>query len=226
MIGAAVFLLTYVAQGKGWHYHALPAIVCVGLAVAASMLELGLPRPPWRVIPPAMLTLPLLFATAGPPSNLPPGSDLAVALRPLARGESFGLVSAAGSTWWEGIHGRGLQNASRYMQYWLLIGYDQHPSDPVVRRMVARAVRETSQDYRCFAPTRIVFTRFDREGRARSASADPLTFFMRFPEFRAVMRHYRKVDRIGVLEVWERASTPPPSPQPCRRPGWEVRKPS
>jgi hypothetical protein len=106
----------------------------------------------------------------------------------------------------------------------LLIAYDQRGSDPLVRQMMAQAVRETALDYRCFAPRRVVFTRFDRTGSPKSASADPFTFFMRFPEFRAVMRHYRPVQRIGVLEIWDRASLPEAPEQPCRRPGWPVHK--
>jgi hypothetical protein len=71
-------------------------------------------------------------------------------------------------------------------------------------------VSETVADFRCAAPKRIIVTR----PRIGEDEFDILAFFLRDPEFRALLSHYRVRSRTSV-ETFELVSTPVPAAN-CR----------
>jgi hypothetical protein len=90
--------------------------------------------------------------------------------------------------------------------------------DPRIEEFGRQVIRQTVIDYRCLPPERIVFVRPDASGNATAASADPLTFFLRDPEFATLMRHYTRWKRQGIFDAY-RLTTPI-----SRLPGFSCRR--
>ena len=214
LVGFAGFAFAYFAQHKAWIYQELPAAACLALALAAVVMEQGWPTSRLRLFLPALLLWPLgfVFATTGEPVN--PRTDIARALSDLKPGDAFGLVSSTGPTAWPTVLNRGLINASRYNQYWILSSYDGHWREPWIRRAMAQAVRETALDYRCLPPKVIVFTNFERVSRRarehHKVANNAYRLFMSVPEFAFVMSHYRLADRYGFFDVYRPVTPMPP----------------
>jgi hypothetical protein len=218
LLGFVAFAFSYFAQHKGWLYQGLPATGCLALALAAIVAEQGWPTSVLRLFLPALLLWPLGFVFAQLERPITPATDITPAFSELRRGDAFGLVSIMGPTSWPSFD-RGLINASRYGQYWELVALDHRRSDPLVRNVAARAVRETALDYRCLPPKVIVFTRFDRRKTA-GVAADPYPFFMKDPAFADVLSHYRLSRSYGIFDVYRPATPlPPVERRLCRRTG-------
>jgi hypothetical protein len=209
LIGFVGFAFSYFAQQKGWLYQGLPATGCLALALAALVMEQGWPTSPLRLFLPALLLWPLGFMFAQLERPITPNTDITPAFSTLQPGDAFGLVSIKGPTNWPSMVDRGLVNASRYGQYWVLVAFEHRPNDPLVRNAAVQAVRQTALDYRCLPPKVIVFTRFDRRKTA-SAAADPYPFFMRDPAFADVLSHYRLSQSYGIVDAYRLAEAMPP----------------
>lgn len=220
LIGFVGFGFSYIVQHKGWLYQGLPATACLAIAIAVSLIESGRPGGRARLFLPALLVWPFAFPITQAQSKVVPLNDIAPAIRDLRAGDAFGLISTSGPTMWPSTIDRGLRISSRYGQYWMLVALDARPRDPLIRRAAERAVRETAADYRCLPPDVIIFTRVDRAGGAAGAADDPYRYFIRFPEFRSVLDHYRLTKRYGIIDAYERVSMPnADNPPHCRHPG-------
>jgi hypothetical protein len=214
LLGFAGFAFAYLAQHKAWLYQELPAAACLALALAAVVMQQGWPASRLRLFLPALLLWPLAFVFDRTGVKINPRTDIARAIRDLKPGDAFGLVSNTGLTGWSSFLHRGLINASRYNEYWILLSYDAHWREPWIRQAMARAVRETALDYRCLPPKVIVFTnyeRFSRRAKQRHYVANnPYRLFMSVPEFAFVMSHYRLADRYGFFDVYRPVKPMPP----------------
>lgn len=220
LLGGAGFAFAYVIQHKGWLYQGLPATGCFALALAAVLVEAGRPAGLARLFVPGLLIWPLAFPIAQTEMRMTRFTDIKYAFEDLREGDAFGLVSTIGATTWPSTVNRGLRRSSRYGQFWMLAALDARPRDPVVQHAARQAVRDTVLDYRCLPPKIIVFTRFDRRPEAVSAVADPYRYFMRDPEFAALLSHYRLSKEYGMFDVYRQvAPLAPPAPRACRHPG-------
>jgi hypothetical protein len=214
LLGFAGFAFAYLAQHQAWIYQELPAAACIALALASLVMEQGWPTSRARLFLPALLLWPLAFVLARPSVPDYPQTDIARAIDDLKPGDAFGLVSSTGLTAWPSILNRGLINASRYNEYWILFSYDGHWREPWIRQAMARAVRETALDYRCLPPKVIVFTNPERLSprakRHHMVANNPYRLFMSVPEFAFVMSHYRLADRYGFFDVYRPMKPMPP----------------
>ena len=220
LLGGAGFAFAFVIQHKGWFYQGLPAAGCFALALAAVLAEAGRPASFARLFVPGLLVWPLAFPIGETEMRMTMFTDINYAFEELEEGDAFGLVSTIGATTWPSTVNRGLRRSSRYGQFWMLAALDARPRDPVVQRVARQAVRDTVLDYRCLPPKIIVFTRFDRRRRRVQVVDDPYRYFMRDPEFAALLGHYRLSKQYGMFDVY-RQVTPlaPPDPRTCRHPG-------
>jgi len=192
LIGGGGFAVAWALQHKAWFYHGLPTTGCLALALAAVVAEVGLPRnKALGVSVPALLLLPLMFATIDMEMRVTPENDLGPAVADLREGDAFGLISASGATSWPALVNRGFRLSSRYGQYWMLHAIDAAPGDAALAALGRRVIRETAFDYRCLPPKVIIFTRPGRDLADAPPTADPLRYFLRVPEFADVLSHYR-----------------------------------
>jgi hypothetical protein len=101
------------------------------------------------------------------------------------------------------------------MGYWMLnaIVTNERLGSPD-RRLAAlgrQITAETVQDFTCTPPTRIIVAR----PQAGEDGFDILPFFLRDPEFAALLSHYEKRSRTS-LETYELAAPLPRPKGPCR----------
>lgn len=201
LVAACAFLVAYFVQAKGWPYHAQPLLGCTSLALA--VLLVGTAKPP-RVIAlaaPALLLMPFAIEAQAAARNTGPEPDVRLAVAGLPPGETVGFIA----TDWSIAYRKRLRYPSRYMGYWMLSAVARNEAlgrpDPRLTALGARVVRDTVADYRCMPPRRIVFPRVAPD----SGDFDVLRFFLRDPQFAALLSQYRPVQRTS-LTVFERVS--------------------
>ena len=220
MIGGAGFAIAWGIQHKSWIYHGLPTTGCLALALAAMLLEVGPPLGKIRLVVPAMLLWPLSFAIVDTETKIDRSNDIAPALADLREGDAFALVSKLGVTTWPATIDRGLRTSSRYGQYWMLGGLDEHRGDPAINALTLRAIRETALDYRCLPPKVVIFVHRREDLNDKTISSNPYPYFNSVPEFAAVMRHYRLWQQGTVYDAYRPVSALEPiDPRVCRNPG-------
>lgn len=219
LIGGGGFAIAWAMQHKAWFYHGLPTTGCLALALAAVVAEAGLLRnKALGVFVPALLILPLLFATIDMEMRITPENDIGPAVADLREGDAFGLISASGATSWPALVNRGLRLSSRYGQYWMLHAIDSAPGDAELGTLGRRVIRETALDYRCLPPKVIIFTRSGRDLADAPPTADTLRYFLREPDFAEVLGHYRLSRRTPFYDAYRQARPLAPVDRAlCRR---------
>lgn len=212
LIAACAFLIAYFIQAKGWPYHAQPLLGCASLALAALLVTNAKPPRLIVVVAPALLLMPFAIEAQSPAPHWGPGPDTRRAVAGLAPGETVGFIA----TDWSILYRKRLRYPSRYMGYWMLSAVARNEAlgepDPRLTALGVRVVRDTVADYRCMPPRRIVVPRV----APGSGDFDVLPFFMRDPQFAALLSHYRPVQRTS-LEVFERVSSLSPASGCIRR---------
>lgn len=222
LVAGAGFAAAWLIQHKGWPYQSIPTTGLLALAFAALLMDA------WdqvgafvRKLAPAALLLPVALVLTPTHAPITPENDIAPALAGLRAGASVAIVSTEGFTAWPSTVGRGFRFPSRHGLLWMLPAIDADAAgrhDPRVAQFGREVVRQTVVDYRCLPPARIVFVRPDATGRASSAAADPLRFFLRDPEFAVLMRHYTRWKQAGLYDAYRlTAPFPPLRSSACRR---------
>lgn len=211
LVAGAGFAAAWLIQHKGWPYQSIPTTGLLALAFAA-LLSGGWDAvgPIVRKLAPAVLLLPLALALTPTHAPITPETDIAPALAGLRPGTSVAIVSTEGFTYWPAAVNRGFRFPSRYGLLWMLPAIDANAAgarDPLVERFGREVVHHTVIDYRCLPPERIVFVRPDPSGHATAASADPLRFFLRDPDFARLLSHYTRWRHAGVYDAY-RLTTP------------------
>ena len=219
LAGFGGFAISYAAQHTGWLYLGIPATGCLALALGAAVLEAGWPTGKTRLFYPALMMWPFgfVFVNTG---DLKPYTDIRPAFAELRQGDAFGIISTVGWTSWDDLVHRGLVNSSRNGQYFMLLALDSHPEQPLVRQVANEAIHETVLDYLCLPPKVIVFTRMNRSAKNKYVFTDPYRFFIKDPEFRAMLSHYRLAMQYGMFDVYKPVTPlPPVDRRRCRNPG-------
>ena len=218
-VAAVGFTADYFIQAKGWSYHALPMLGCAAVALAAVLCTgTNLPRLTLLTAP-ALLLLPFTIAAAKTLRQPESASDVAHAVEGMRTGDAVGFIAADPSFGWHVILQKGLRFPLRYSGFWMLQAVVRNEvrarPDAKLTQLGRLVVRQAVADFECTPPRRIIIAR-PRPGETKDGAFDILTFFSRDPEFRALLSHYRPIDRTGV-EVFERAS---PIAQARQCPRW------
>jgi hypothetical protein len=110
---------------------------------------------------------------------------------------------------------QGYRYPSRYMGYWMMNAIIRNEylgsPNPRLTALGRQIVTETVQDYRCAPPRRIIVWR----PRPGQDAFDILPFFLRDPQFRELLSHYRARGRTS-LESYDRISPLQPPDSRCR----------
>jgi hypothetical protein len=215
-IAGLAFAAVYFIQAKGWPYHAIPLLGCASLALAALCAETATAPASLRIFAPALLALPLALAADEARTPTLPSTDLVSAVAGMRPRDSVGFLAVETAVPWSITLQRNLRYSSRYMGFWMLqaVVVSEHRAvpDPRLVALGRRIVSETVADFRCTPPRRIIVDR----PRPGEPGFDILPFFLRDPDFAALMSHY-KVRSRTTLETFELASAlPAPAPSTCR----------
>ena len=215
LVTAVGFALVYFVQFKGWSYHAIPLIGCASLSIAGLLAELAEWPPSLRIFAPALLTLPLAVAANEQMHPALPRPDVLNAVAGLEPGDPVGFITTETAIPWSVTLQGQYRYASRYNGFWMMqaiVSNERRGNpDPRLAELGRQIVRETSQDFLCTPPQRIIVFR----PRPGEASFDILPFFLRDPSFAELLSHYRVRSRTS-LETWGIASPLPPPTGPCR----------
>jgi hypothetical protein len=214
-IAGAGFALVYFVQAKGWFYHAIPLVGCASLALAALVAATTDPPRIFRILSPALLVLPLLFAAQERLHPAEPTPELISSISGLERGDSVGFLAVDNAIPWSVTLQHGFRYPSRYMAFWMLnaIVTNEHSGrhDARLVKLGRQVVSETVEDFRCVPPKAIIVARPGPGERG----FDILQFFLRDPAFAELMSHYKARTWAG-LERYDLVS-PLSSPEsPCR----------
>jgi hypothetical protein len=201
LVAALGSLAIYFVQSKGWAYHALPLLGCSSLGLAALLVGMGRPPRLVALAAPALLFMPLAIEARAAIRETGHSSDIRRAVAGLQSGEAAGFILV---DWSIAVEQR-LQYPSRYMYLWMMQAVVRNEAlggaDPRLTQLGRRIVHETVLDYRCLPPRRIIIAR----PPPGSGDFDPLPFFLRDPNFAALLAHYKPVERTSV-EVYEMVS--------------------
>jgi hypothetical protein len=214
-VAAFGFAAAYFIQLKGWAYHAIPLVGCSSLAVAAVLAESLSPLRWLRLIAPALLTLPLALSADEATHPDLPSPDLRGAVVGLRPGDAVGFVTTETAIPWSVTLQGGYRYASRYNGFWMMPAIARNEGsgapDPGLGRLGRQIVAETVADFTCLPPKRIIVWR----SRDRGNGSDLLPFFLREPDFAALLAHYKVRSRTS-LETYELVSPLPRPTGPCR----------
>lgn len=208
------FATSYFIQSKGWTYHAIPMLGCGSIALAYLITEPRGLSGAVRLVAPALLALPLFLAADDELHPALPSPDLLGAVSGLKRGDSVGFLTTEAAIPWSVTLQRGYRYPSRYMGYWMMnaiIRNERLPNpDPRLTALGRQIVSDTVEDFRCLPPKRIIVWR----PQPGQHAFDILPFFLRDPDFAALLSHYRPLSRTS-LETYDQVSALPPPKSAC-----------
>jgi hypothetical protein len=218
-LAAVGFTIAYFVQAKGWNYHAIPMLACAAIALAAALAAGANPPRLLLFTAPALLLLPFSIALHHAEQEPASTHDVARALAGVKSGEAVGLISTDPSFGWPAVLQRGLRFPLRYNGFWMMQAIVTNElrggRDPRLTQLGRKVARETAADFECTPPLRIVVDRPTPE-QARGGAFDILDFFMREPQFAALLSHYRPIQRTSV----ETFALAVPIPRPSTCPDW------
>lgn len=215
LVACIGFAAAYFIQSKGWVYHAIPLLGCASLALAALLAETEAPPPSLRTVAPALLILPFLLAFEEQRHAVTPGDDLTGAVAGMRPGDAVGFLATDTAVAWSVTLQHRLRYTQRYNGYWMLravVRNEQLGSpNPRLVRLGHQIVGETVVDFTCRPPQRIIVAR----PRPGEDAFDILPFFLRDPQFAALLSHYKAVSRSS-FETYVLASPLPGPAVACR----------
>jgi hypothetical protein len=215
MVAAAGFGAVYFIQSKGWLYHAIPLVGCASLALATLLAEVSEPPRPVRLLAPALLALPLMFAAQERSHLGQPTPQLVNSIAGLQAGDTVAFLAVDNAIPWSVTLQHQFRYPTRYMAFWMLnaiVANERRGSpDAKLAQLGRRLVSETVQDLRCVPPKAIIVAR----PGPRQRGFDILPFFLRDPAFGELLSHYKARPWAG-YERYDRVSALPPPTSPCR----------
>lgn len=219
LVAAIGFAGVYFIQAKGWPYHAIPLLGCGAIALAALLASLAQPPRALRIAGPILLALPFVLSWQEASRPLLPSADLKAAVAGVKPGTSVGFLATEPAFAWSVTLQRGFTYPSRYIGFWMMravVANAARPDpDPALAAFGRKVVRDTVTDFRCAPPQRIIVNR-PTPAEAARGEFDILAWFMRDPEFAALMGHYRHFSRTSADVYLLAVPLPPPAPGSCR----------
>jgi len=202
---AGGFAAGYLIQHKGWPYQAIAMIGCLAAALAASLAARDKAlSPSFRLSAAGLLLLTVSFGLLHPLHKANPTPDMIAATAGLHAGDSVAIVTSDNAEIWPITLDRGFRFPSRYNGFWMLraiVQAERGDADPRLEELGRTIARQTTLDFACAPPVRIIFD--------RPTSADGFDirgFFMRDAAFSALMHHYEHSARYGDLDVFTQRS--------------------
>ena len=204
-LGAAAFVLSYLLQGKSFHYQAIPAL---GLATIAGISLLlarpdGPAKPQGRLIAVVGLALLVWVPLKSGGSRFDRVFNAATA--GLGRGKGVAMLSASQALAWPAVYERELRWGSRTMGLWMMLSpwqaelKGENTPDMVALGTAVR--RELAAEIACGRPAIVLSdTRYDEN----APGGDQTAWFFAEPRFAAAMRGYREEQAVGYLRRFVR----------------------
>ena len=215
-VAAVAFAATYFIQFKGWPYHAIPALGCASLALAALLAGTATPPRLLRILAPALLVLPLVASASEATHPTPVNQDALEAVAGLQPGDEVGfLVTDTAIPSMVSLE-HGFRNPSRYNGIWMLHAVVDNElggnRDSRIADFGREVVANTVVDFRCTPPKRIIAER----PRPGQRGFDIIAYYGRNPKFDELLTHYRVRSRTS-LETYELVSPwTPPATASCK----------
>jgi len=218
-VAAVAFTIVYFVQAKGWNYHAVPMLGCASIALAAALVGGTSPARLSILAAPALLLLPFWIAAQHAAREPASTRDVARALAGLKSGATVGMISTDPSFGWPAVLERGLRFPLRYNGFWMMQAVVTNQArgerDPRLTALGRDIAQQAAADFECTPPQRIVIDRPTPE-QARRGDFDILAFFLREPQFAALLAHYRPIQRTSV----ETFALAVPVVRPANCPHW------
>ena len=215
LVAAAGFAAAYFIQSKGWLYHAIPLVGCASLALAALLAEVAEPFGALRLLAPALLALPLLFAAQEQLHPAQPTPELSASISGLQAGDSVAFLAVDNAIPWSVTLQHRFRYPSRYMAFWMFNAIVRNEQlgapDGRLAQLGRTIVSETVEDFRCAPPKAIIVA---RPGPAERGF-DILGFFLREPAFDELLSHYKARPWAGYQRYDQISPLPRPNPG-CR----------
>jgi len=218
-VAAVAFTIVYFVQAKGWSYHAVPMLACASIALAAALVAGTSPARLTILAAPALLLLPFSIAAQHEAREPASTQDVTNSLAGLQPEATVGMISTNPSFGWPAVLERGLRFPLRYNGFWMMqaiVTNEAHGGrDPRLTALGRAVARQAAADFECTPPQRIVIDRPTPQ-QARRGDFDILAFFLREPQFAALLAHYRPVQWTSV----ETFALAVPIVRPANCPHW------
>jgi putative flippase GtrA len=205
LIVAGCFLVAYLAQQKGWQYHATPVTAALLFALVVRMLQPGVAARYIMLIPLGLaLTIGLLH---GSYNNFLRVKDEPLLTR-AAPGSSVVILSADPMWAWPVLEENGLRWPLNHYSQWMLPSIGRAEMDgaatPELAALGERLRRQIVHDMRCLPPALILIETGKPRYPMQPRRFNVTDWFMREPEFgQFVAQHYRPAPGNKLLRVFE-----------------------
>ncbi|WP_206245254.1 hypothetical protein [Novosphingobium terrae] len=208
LITALGFAFAYVAQMKGWAYHALPTAgafaLALGFALVGGLQQRFMPKMLGYAMLVLAMAMPLIV---GPYSNAQ-RSEADRALATVPSGQPVQILGADPLWAWPLVEERHLPWHSRLYTYWMLpaIAHAESTgtSTPQLRILSGRILEEAALDMHCAPPAAILIERQVRYA-SQPIPFDMRAFFLRRPDIRAFLAdNYQEMPQTPSLYVYRR----------------------
>ncbi|MFZ1743023.1 MAG: GtrA family protein [Pontixanthobacter sp.] len=198
LLSAAGFLFAYLAQQKGWQYHAIPV---TGFA-AIALFDAFLMRKPLSAVnlnknrlAAGVCALSIAIGLGIGPYYNGKYDEAKVHFDGLPKGNALLFLTHAPTDAWPMTEQYDQQWISRYFAFWQLpaiIKSDPQDKDyDQLQRLGGQIVRETINDFLCHVPQRIIVRRSPSGGGADGHVYSEM--FLNDPEFSKLMSNYERV---------------------------------
>lgn len=198
VVAALAFLLAFVVQGKGWGYHALPALGMLLVALCLSFRR--------SILRDALAAAAIGLMLLGNARFYQPDRRLAAVID-APRGTTVAILSVSTRPLWPLMEERGYRWPLRYFSLWTLPAIVEGVQGADAFASELRS--HVSQDLRCAPPDILVI---DRE-----AGLDIPRYLAADPGLRQLLAAYRLQRQVDELAMMIRVRPPPPRPENCRK---------
>ena len=212
----AGFLIAYVAQRKGWQYHAIPVTGGLLVALACIVAPSGARAPRHYPLATIVAGLAVLASVMIGPYRNPYRPVSAPLLATVARGRPVTVWASDPSWSWPMVEDLGLRWTSAYYAQWMLpaIAHAElvGPADPALAQLGAEVRARVAREMACNPPDLILSERTTPSYSLRPRGFDTRGFFLREPAIRAMVAHYYRAQRSTVwFDIYRRVAPVPAS---------------
>ena len=215
-IAALGFSAAFLAQAKGFEYHAVPILGTALASLFVLLFSTGSKHPTrGHLLGAAVLACAAVTPILAGPARFDQAGVKATGALPT--GASITVLSTSGHAAWPLVEERRFTWSSRHMMLWMAGPVWLHMDEDRVtladRRLAARIRSEVATEIACSRPAMVlVDQRYDH----LIPGGTVLSFFQQDPAFGEAMRDYRRAPDVEYLQVWRRLSPTANRPRPSR----------
>jgi len=205
------FFFAYVAQQKGWQYHAIPATICISLMLVVSLLDSHRKLSTLRMHVAAIvisLSYILLGLSMGPYFNVRDVSEYYDMMEP---DSSVMILTTDPRVIFPHVEDRKLKWTSRNFSHWMLsrVAIDSHlgVKNDQLKSMGAEIRAELVNDINCNEPDHLLIQYRIPQYHIGPDAFSMMEFFSRDPDFTYLLdHHYSLVKQDSVMNVYRKTS--------------------